>query len=203
MRRKNNYGIFMVRSFLVGASVLLLTMPPANAGISSSLPASALVSAPEKKQVAPKTPAVSAPAKTQSQPSMADITAAKAALMAPPDTYRYSSIGKTDPFKPFMDLEPKPLKMRAKAIPLSPLQRLDVEQFTLVGIAGNQKGRAAMVEDRKDKKFYPLFVGTSIGQNHGRVIEILADRVIVEEKQSNAKAKRIVLLLHREEEVKP
>jgi len=200
MRRKNKFGIFIIWSFLVSASALLLMMPLANAGISSALPASALVSSPEKKPVAPKTPADTAPAKAQT--SLTDVAAAKAALTAP-DTYRYTSIGKTDPFKPFMELEPKPQKVKARAIPLSPLQRLDVEQFTLVGIAGSQKGRAAMVEDRKDKKFYPLFIGTSIGQNHGRVIEILADRVIVEEKQSNAKAKRIVLLLHREEEVKP
>ncbi len=184
---------------LIAGTAAFVVMPVSTyAGISSVTTASALMTAKETKVPAPK-PAVTTPVK--GQPSLADISAAKATL-TPPETYKYTSVGKTDPFKPFMELEPKPVKAATKAIPLSPLQRLDVEQYTLVGIAGSQKGRAAMVEDRKDKKFYPLFVGTSIGQNHGRVVEILADRVIVEEKQSNAKAKRIVLLLHREEEVK-
>jgi len=186
-------------SLLAGAVAFVVMPAWAHAGISSVSTASALITAKEKNEPVPK-PAGTTPVKGQ-QPSLADISAAKASL-ATPETYKYTSVGKTDPFKPFMELEAKPAKAKAKAIPLSPLQRLDVEQYTLVGIAGSQKGRAAMVEDRKDKKFYPLFVGTSIGQNHGRVVEILADRVIVEEKQSNAKAKRIVLLLHREEEVK-
>jgi len=200
MRKQNNFRILTLWSFIAGAVAFVVMPSLADAGVSSVLPVSALVSS---KETTPKAAATSVAPAAKGQPSLADITAAKAKLTAPPDTYHYTSVGKTDPFKPFMELEPKPEKFKAKAIPLSPLQRLDVDQYTLVGIAGNNKGRAAMVEDRKDKKFYPLFVGTSIGQNHGRVIEILADRVIVEEKQNNAKAKRIVLLLHREEEVKP
>jgi Tfp pilus assembly protein PilP len=200
MRKQNNFGILTLWSFIAGAVAFVVLPSLADAGISSVLPASALVSSKEIKKTTPKVPASTAPVKAQ--PSLADISAAKATLTTT-DTYHYTSVGKTDPFKPFMELEPKPVKLKEKAIPLSPLQRLDVDQYTLVGIAGNNKSRAAMVEDRKDKKFYPLFVGTSIGQNHGRVIEILADRVVVEEKLGNEKAKRIVLLLHREEEVKP
>jgi Tfp pilus assembly protein PilP len=198
MRKQNKSGMVIMWSLIAGTAAFVVMPVWTYAGISSVATASALMTAKETKVPAPK-PAVTTPVK--GQPSLADIAAAKATL-TPAETYKYTSVGKTDPFKPFMELEPKPVKAAAKAIPLSPLQRLDVEQYTLVGIAGSQKGRAAMVEDRKDKKFYPLFVGTSIGQNHGRVVEILADRVIVEEKQSNAKAKRIVLLLHREEEVK-
>jgi len=198
MRLQNKSGMFITWSLLVGAAAFIIMPAWVQAGLPSVMTASALMSAKEKKDPAPK-PAATTPAKEQ--PSLADISAAKASLTTP-ETYKYTSVGKTDPFKPFMELEIKPEKAKVKAIPLSPLQRLDVEQYILVGIAGSQKGRAAMVEDRKDKKFYPLVVGTSIGQNHGRVVEILADRVIVEEKQSNAKAKRIVLLLHREEEVK-
>lgn len=201
MRKQNKSGMIITWSLLAGAAAFIVMPVSAHAGISSVTTASALITANEKKDPAPK-PAGTTPTPVKGQqPSLADISAAKASLTTP-ETYKYTSVGKTDPFKPFMELEVKPSKAKAKAIPLSPLQRLDVEQYTLVGIAGNQKGRAAMVEDRKDKKFYPLFVGTSIGLNHGRVVEILADRVIVEEKQSNAKAKRIVLLLHREEEVK-
>jgi len=38
--------------------------------------------------------------------------------------------------------------------------------------------RVAVVEDAT-KKFYPLFAGTHIGLHNGKVIEIMADRVIV------------------------
>ena len=52
-----------------------------------------------------------------------------------------------------------------------------------------------MVEDMT-KKFYPLSIGTRIGINNGKVIEILSDRVIVEEYKTK-KAKKIILKLHK------
>lgn len=76
-----------------------------------------------------------------------------------------------------------------------PLQREEVEKFRVVGIAGDQNRRVAVVEDAA-KKFYPLFIGTHIGVNKGKVLEILADRVIVEEYETS-KAKRIILKLRK------
>jgi len=61
----------------------------------------------------------------------------------------------------------------------------------------------AIVEDRVAKKYYPLFVGTYIGLNEGRVAAILPDRVIVEEKAEKqakkAKIRRMTVMLHKEE----
>ena len=51
-------------------------------------------------------------------------------------------------------------------------------------------------------KFYPLLRGTHIGLRKGKVMEIMADRVIVEEPDKN-KTKRIVLKLHKNNEVTP
>lgn len=123
--------------------------------------------------------------------------------------YKYNPVGKPDPFKPFIDLEIKARKQldMLKALPINPLQRAGVEQFRLVGIAVNEHSRIAMVTDVKGK-FYPIFVGTYIGLNNGRVVEIRADRVIVEEKgkaeTKRAKIKRITMKLRKEEgEVKP
>jgi type IV pilus assembly protein PilP len=76
-----------------------------------------------------------------------------------------------------------------------PLQRVATEKFRVVGIAGDQIRRVAIVEDAT-KKFYPLFNGTHIGLHDGKVIEIMADRVIVEEFESK-KPKRIILKLHK------
>jgi len=117
--------------------------------------------------------------------------------------YRYNPIGKPDPFKPFIDLEiDLTKKLKPKALPINPLQRVSVDQFRVVGIGGDEISKIAMVQDFKGK-FYPIFLGTYIGLNNGRVIQILADRVIVEEKikleNNKTKTTRITMKLHKEE----
>src|SRR4030043_500243 len=77
-----------------------------------------------------------------------------------------------------------------------PLQRAATEKFRVVGIAGDQLRRVAIVEDTA-KKFYPLFKGTYIGLKNGRVVEIMADRVIVEEREEET-AKKIILKLRKD-----
>ncbi len=169
-------------------------------------PSAAVASAPETKPddgaVPEKKPA---PAVVQeAKPSPADASDTKG--------YTYNAAGKTDPFKPFIEVDPavkKPVqtdkkKGAPKGRPLSPLQQVEIEQFRLVGIAGNSERRTAVVEERASKKFYPLSVGTYIGPNGGRVAQILPDRVVVEErvviqeKSKKSQMKRIPLLLHPE-----
>ena len=114
---------------------------------------------------------------------------------------------KPDPFRPFIELDQEKAlaikkKAEIKALPVSPLQRAEIGQFRLLGIAGDDRNRTAMVDDGKGK-FYPLRVGTAIGMHEGRVAEILADRVIVEEptkERGKKKTKRIVIKLRRDEE---
>ncbi|MDA8124173.1 MAG: pilus assembly protein PilP [Deltaproteobacteria bacterium] len=136
--------------------------------------------------------------------------------VAPPE-FIYSTAGKSDPFKPFIDTNPAPQKKPEGEVvkkktaptgrPISPLQQADVEQFRLLGIVGSDAGRSAMVEDGVAKKYYPLVVGTYIGTNGGRVVSILSDRVIVEEKVAiegkKTQTRRVTLVLHRENEGKP
>lgn len=132
--------------------------------------------------------------------------------------YIYLPTGKPDPFKPFIETDlvlkkkeenliKKPV---AKGGPISPLQQVDIEQLRLVGIAGDDLRRTAIVEDGVAKKHYPLFVGTYIGMNGGRVVSIQPDRVIIEErlqdqtkKAKKAKVKRVTVMLHKEDEGKP
>jgi Tfp pilus assembly protein PilP len=137
-----------------------------------------------------------------------------AAVPAVPPDYRYSPAGKPDPFKPFMETGPAlktkkeedlGKKTTAKGRPISPLQQAELGQFRLLGIAGDENRRTAIVADGTTKKFYPLFLGTYIGLNEGRVAEILTDRVVVEERveaQGNKRKKlqmrRIPMLLHQE-----
>ena len=155
-------------------------------------------------------------------PTGATKPVAKSAAPAAPPTpapYVYHPAGKPDPFFPFIerdlairkkqeeDLKKKAaMKSTAKTRPVSPLQQSEIGQFRLVGIAGNDKRRTAVVEDGTVKKFYPLFVGTYIGPNEGRVAEILPDRVIVEEriedpnpKAIKAQVRRVTMMLRKEE----
>jgi type IV pilus assembly protein PilP len=131
---------------------------------------------------------------------------AEAKSASPP--YKYNPIGKPDPFKSFVDedLNREARKKREETTRasrfLSPLQRENIDQFKLVGIAGDEKGRKAVVQDLKGK-VYPIFIGTYIGPNNGKVVEILADHVVIEEKfkasAGKTKSNRITMKLRKEE----
>lgn len=159
-----------------------------------------------------KTLPPAAPAAGPGRPGATPVPAA-----APPAAaaYQYNAAGKPDPFKPFIEtdlalkkkMEEEQKKRAAlQERPISPLQQADIVQFRLVGIAGNRNRRTAIVEDGVAKKYYPLFVGTYIGLNGGRVAAILPDRVIVEEKAEKqakkAQIRRVTVMLHKEEEGK-
>ena len=127
-----------------------------------------------------------------------DHASCSAARRAPAalQTYSYNPAGKADPFLPFVETdlavkkekekkakeEELKKKVRSSKRPISPLQMAEIRQFRLVGIAGDDRVRMAIVEDGTAKKYYPLFVGTNIGPNEGRVASILSDRLIVEER---------------------
>lgn len=120
-----------------------------------------------------------------------------APVQAPDNSYSYNPLGKPDPFKPFIDVEIAEIK-KAKASKVEsifPLQRAAVESFRLVGIVGDQVRRVAVVEDTS-RKFYPIFVGTRIGLNDGKVTDILADRITVDEFEGK-KIKRVILKLRK------
>ena len=143
------------------------------------------------------------------------VTAAPAAQLeakpeAPPielPDYRYDPKGKIDPFKPFVRLElPTPSKKGPEKKKLTghltPLQRVALDKVRVTGIAGSSAKRVAMVEDGLGKG-YIVYLGTLVGENGGKVIQILPDRVIVEEKLGESKGKekshRVALKLHKEE----
>jgi len=123
------------------------------------------------------------------------------------EAYRYNPEGRIDPFKPLVDLgaAPKTKIEKSKGPPLSPLQRLDIIQFRLVGVIEGIKGRRAMVQDATGK-FYSLVKGSYIGLNKGRVTSILKDSVIVHERittdEGKIESRRQVMKL-RQDEVKP
>ena len=114
--------------------------------------------------------------------------------------------GAPDPFNPIIKpavkkVVKKKYKKEKDITPLTPLELFGIEQLRLVGITMGQGKQVAMIEDPTGK-FYPVGKGTLIGFNKGRVARILANKVIVEEKEENAMGKakinRVVLELYSE-----
>ncbi len=100
--------------------------------------------------------------------------------------YFYDPRGKSDPFKPLFQIEAERLaEARAKRkketrVPTTPLQMIALSQLKLVGVILAPDQNRAMVEDPTGKA-YIITKGIYIGQEFGRVKQILIDRVIVEE----------------------
>ena len=119
--------------------------------------------------------------------------------------YKYYPLGKPDPFQPFIDVSIATKKKEEKKVSTYPLERDEIEKFKLAGIIGDPIQRLAIVEIMEEGKlkFYPLLRGTHIGLHKGKVLEIMADRVIVEETDKSKKTKRIILKLYKDNEVEP
>ena len=116
--------------------------------------------------------------------------------------YAYNPSGKPDPFKPFIQLSS--VKDSSKTVPLTPLQRYEINQLKLVAIITAPNGNhIALVEDSSGKGYF-LKRGTWIGNNDGKVTKILRDKVLIEESYQDvfgkAKINEISISLHRTEE---
>lgn len=190
---KKLFSIFINCLAIILCMVFFVYAAEIKTATTSGSPAAA--NAASAKQVPPVPVAVPVPAKDQKQQ-------ASLPSVNPPatDTYSYNPSGKPDPFRPFIVIEttPKPKQQTAAKktkTSIFPLQRAETTSYKVVGIVGNEDHRVAIAEDSA-KKFYPLLIGTKIGLNDGRVVEILADRVIVEEYE-NKKEKRITLKLYK------
>lgn len=115
-------------------------------------------------------------------------------------TYVYNPKGRPDPFKPFIKEVKVAVPAEMKGVPLTPLQREDLIQFKVVAIISSGTQRFAMVEDKMGKG-YIIKVGTYIGKGGGKVVEILPDKVLVEEQfidlYGERKINRIALNLRK------
>lgn len=102
----------------------------------------------------------------------------------------YNPAGKVDPFAPLFKEEqivtPTEgiVKKRQRRAHLTPLEKVDLSQLTLLGTILAPSGNRAMVADT-DGKGYVVTKGTYIGMSSGRVVDILRDRIVVEEEVEN------------------
>lgn len=107
----------------------------------------------------------------------------------------YNPKGKIDPFAPLFKEDAKedkkkepeedePGKPKTPPRPLTPLEKLDLGQLKLVGIISAESGNKALVEEASGKG-YIIIKGTYIGIHSGKVVDILKDRIIVEEEDKD------------------
>lgn len=92
--------------------------------------------------------------------------------------YVYEAAGRRDPFLALMDIR-KPVLDSGQ--PLTPLQKFDLGQFRLIGVIVGRNEPMAMVM-APGGKAYVLKRGVKIGKNAGKVVDIRADAVLIEER---------------------
>lgn len=92
--------------------------------------------------------------------------------------YSYSPVGKRDPFRPYLDS--RPTKEKQIDPSCGPLCSWDIEQLRVVAVVSGMATPLAMVE-APGGRGYVIRRGSPIGQQGGRVTEILRDRVLVTE----------------------
>jgi len=124
-------------------------------------------------------------------------------------TYSYNPEGRPDPFKPLIETSWKKVGGVVKtkeAAPLTALEKFSIDELKLAGIVTGNGKSVAMIEDTQGK-YYPVSKGTLIGPQKGRVKEILADKIIIEEKveyvSGETKVKHKIMKLHIESEEEP
>jgi type IV pilus assembly protein PilP len=104
----------------------------------------------------------------------------------------YNPQGKLDPFEPLFQEKavavPKSRKKRKTRKRITPIEKLDLSQLQLVGVIRSLSGNRALVEDATGKG-YVVTKGTYIGTRYGKIVEILADRIIVAEEVENVYGK--------------
>ncbi len=142
----------------------------------------------EKKTAPPKPAATKSPVKQPVLSKQETKTSVVANAQPFENIPLYNPEGKLDPFEPLFKKENVSLNTSKTKIkrrrPLTPLEKLNLSQLSLVGVILAPSGNRALVQDASGKG-YIIKKGTYIGTQSGKVDRILEDRVIVEEESEN------------------
>jgi Tfp pilus assembly protein PilP len=129
-------------------------------------------------------------------------------LLMSPIEYRYTPVGKPDPFLPFIRpslAESKTVQKKAGPAErcATALECIDVGQLHVVAIIDKGVDKVAMVQDATSTGYF-LTKGTKVGYHKGSVKKIYPDKVIISEESEDIRGNIIrtdrVLLLHMEEQ---
>lgn len=110
---------------------------------------------------------------------------------SPEDTYRYNPAGKRDPFFSPLYRVTEQAAMASDETK-TPLQRLDLGQFKVVGIILETGEPKALIEDSSGLG-YIVTSGTLIGPKGGVIKSIESGRILVEEYETDFYGKRQAL----------
>ena len=123
-------------------------------------------------------PSYAPPPAVKPTPAKSLVTALPAAVVEEELAYVYDPSGTRDPFKsPLGTLVEIPID---NSIPLTPLQKFDLDQLRVIGvIIGKGEPRAMVIAP--DNKSFVLKKGIKVGRNNGSVVDITTDAIIVEE----------------------
>jgi len=125
---------------------------------------------------------------------LAKISEAAQKKLSGQDIPLYDPVGRIDPFDPLIRSrsESKPAEKKIeKRIPRTPLEKMDFSQMKLVAIVQSSKGNRALVEEASGKG-YIISKGTYMGPNSGKVIQILNDRIVIEEAVENVLGEAVI-----------
>jgi len=109
----------------------------------------------------------------------------KVAKASTPKRMPYNPVGKVDPFAPLYkeekekDAKKVVVKPKGPERPRTPLEKLDLAQLKLTAIVSTSDQKRALVEEVSGKG-YVVELGTRIGLERGKVVEIARDRIIIE-----------------------
>jgi len=134
----------------------------------------------------PVQPAAKTPEKQISEKQDADKTNSAAVQKS---EYSYNPNGKVDPFTPLITSSPSSEQVssepsKKKEIPLSPLQKLAIEDFKLAAIISTDKKLTALLEDPAVNGFI-VTEGMLIGRDGGVIKKILTNSIIIEEESKD------------------
>ncbi len=119
----------------------------------------------------------SGPVQQVEEPEVQEAAKEVVELEADQEVYSYSSIGKRDPFRSFIQKE---VIVSHDGGALGPLQLHEIDSYVLTGIISNPSAPHALVRD-PDGTGHVVELGTLVGRNWGKVTEIKPSEIVITE----------------------
>jgi type IV pilus assembly protein PilP len=117
-----------------------------------------------------------------------------------PKPFKYRPQGKVDPFLPLIAKKKKTTPVKSDTVQktirkkrtriLTLLEKFDLSQLKLTAVLRTPKSAVAIVEESSGRGFV-VKTGTRIGLNSGRVVDILMDRIIIQETEEVIAGKKL------------
>ena len=147
-----------------------------------------------KDDEAPKLAVVSSPKVVEKKADAQKESEKKPGTEESKREYSYNPNGKIDPFLPLVTLSQTPEmptaeKKEKKEVPLTPLQKLNVDDFNLVAVIVSDNQLKALLEDPAVNGFI-VKEGMLIGKNGGIIKKILPNSMLVEEQTTDDQGKK-------------